>query len=429
MGRDLRGPNVRRGISPFVNRSVSHIMFKGKTVLLGITGSIAAYKAAELVRLLDKAGAAVQVVMTAASRRFISPLTFEALTGRPVLTDLFDLGQESRIGHIQAAREADLILVAPATANLLAKMAAGIADDYLTTILLASSCPVIVCPAMNAHMYSHPATQENLDRLKQRGVRIVEPEKGALACGEEGKGRLADLSIILEAALNALTPKSLSGKRVLVTAGPTCEPFDPVRFITNPSSGKMGFAVATEAARRGARVDLVTGPTTLADPPFVTTHRITTAEEMDRTVRKLASEMDVVIMSAAVSDYRPEQKAPQKLKKTESDLVIRLVRTPDILAGLGASKRPDQVLIGFAAETEHLIENATEKLRKKNLDFIVANDLTRPGSGFRCDTNQVKIIDHHGNIDALPCLPKEDVARHILDRVENHLKTVNEENG
>ena len=391
---------------------------RGKTLLVGVTGGIAAYKAAELVRLLTKSGAGVQVVMTRAAQQFITPLTLQALSGRPVLTDLFDLGLESEIGHIQAARSADAVIVAPATANVLAKMAAGIADDYLTTVLLATEAPVIVCPAMNAKMYAHAATQDNLRVLRRRGVMVVEPEAGSLACGEEGPGRLADLSLIVEAACRALTPKTLSGARIVVSAGPTWEPFDPVRFITNPSSGKMGFALALEASRRGAHVDLVTGPTALADPPFVTTHRVTTARDMEQAVKALARNAQAVIMAAAVSDYRPEDMAPQKIKKSDDDLVIRLVRNPDILAGLGSDKQPGQILVGFAAETEQLLENATEKLRKKNLDLIVANDLTQPGAGFRCDTNVVKILDRSGGVEALPCLSKEETARRILDRIE-----------
>ncbi|MEJ5347138.1 MAG: bifunctional phosphopantothenoylcysteine decarboxylase/phosphopantothenate--cysteine ligase CoaBC [Desulfosoma sp.] len=391
---------------------------RGKTVLLGVTGGIAAYKAAELGRLLVKEGAAVQVVMTRAAQQFITPLTLQVLSGRPVLTDLFDLGMESEIGHIHAARSADVVLLAPATANILAKMACGIADDYLTTVLLATEAPVIVCPAMNHKMYTHPATQDNLAVLRRRGVWVVEPESGALACGEEGPGRLADLSIILETTCRALTPQTLKGKRVLVTAGPTWEPFDPVRFITNPSSGKMGFALALEAARRGAHVDLVTGPTSLPDPPGVPTHRITTAREMDGAVRALAQDAHLVIMAAAVSDYRPEETALQKIKKDEKDLVIRLVRNPDILASLGKEKKAGQILVGFAAETEQLIRNATEKLQRKNLDLIVANDLTQPGAGFRTDTNVVKILDRTGGVEELPCLSKEETARRILDRIE-----------
>lgn len=391
---------------------------RGKTVLVGVTGGIAAYKAAELVRLLVKCGAGVQVIMTRAAQQFLTPLTLQTLSGRPVLTDLFDLGMESEIGHIHAARSADLVLVVPATANTLAKMAAGLADNYLTTVLLAVEAPVIVCPAMNHKMLAHPATQDNLATLRRRGVRIVEPESGSLACGEEGPGRLADLSVILETACRALTPQTLQGKKVLVSAGPTWEPFDPVRFITNPSSGKMGFALAVEAARRGASVDLVTGPTTLPDPPGLTTHRITTARDMERVVRTLAEDAHLVIMAAAVSDYRPEEAAPQKIKKDDADHLIRLVRNPDILAGLGKNKRPGQILVGFAAETEHLIQNATEKLQRKNLDLIVANDLTQPGAGFRTDTNVVKVLDRSGGVEELPCLSKEEIARRLLDRIE-----------
>ncbi|MGQ9795897.1 bifunctional phosphopantothenoylcysteine decarboxylase/phosphopantothenate--cysteine ligase CoaBC [Desulfosoma sp.] len=391
---------------------------RGKTVLVGVTGSIAAYKAAELVRWLVKCGAGVQVIMTRAAQQFLTPLTLQALSGRPVLTDLFDLGLESEIGHIHAARSVDLVLVAPATANTLAKMACGIADNYLTTVLLAVEAPVVVCPAMNHKMYTHPATQDNLAALRRRGVWIVEPASGPLACGEEGHGRLADLSLILETVCRALTPQTLRGKRVLVSAGPTWEPFDPVRFITNPSSGKMGFALAVEAARRGAHVDLVSGPTALPDPPGLITHHVTTARDMEHVVRMLAHEAHLVIMAAAVSDYRPEEAAPHKFKKDDADLEIRLVRNPDILAGLGKDKKPGQILVGFAAETQDLVRNATEKLHRKNLDLIVANDLTQPGAGFRTDTNVVKVLDRGGGVEEWPCLSKEAIARRLLDRIE-----------
>jgi phosphopantothenoylcysteine decarboxylase / phosphopantothenate---cysteine ligase len=398
-------------------------MLKGRAILLGITGGIAAYKSAELTRLLVKAGASVQVVMTASARQFITPLTLQVLSGQPVCTDLFDLEYESQIGHIQVARAAHLVVIAPATANVIAKMAAGIADDYLTTVLLATSAPVLVCPAMNVKMYEHPATQRNLEELRKLGHRILEPSIGALACGEEGAGRLAELSNILEAIQQLLTPPKLEGRRVLVSAGPTWEMFDPVRFISNPSSGKMGYALAAAAARRSAEVHLVSGPVSIKAPHGVNLHRVTSALEMQAVINELAPRVDVVVMAAAVSDYRPAEVGPQKIKKNDGKLNVTLVNNPDILSQLGQAKsltRP-QVLIGFAAETGSLIENATDKLRKKNLDLIVANDLTQLGSGFGCDTNQVKIIDRTGGITELPQLPKDEVAERIWDRIEELL--------
>jgi phosphopantothenoylcysteine decarboxylase / phosphopantothenate---cysteine ligase len=395
-------------------------MLNGKSVLLGISGGIAAYKAAELVRLLVKGGADVHVVMTANAQRFVAPLTFQALSGNPVGTGLFDLADESRIGHIHLARAADLIILAPATANLMAKMAAGIADDYLTTILLATTAPILVCPAMNVKMYEHPLTQRNLNSLREFNYHILEPEVGELACKEEGAGRLADLSVIVETARKLLTPPSLEGKRVLISAGPTWEPFDPVRFISNPSTGKMGYALASVAYRRAAEVYLVSGPGSLPAPHGVHLKKVTTAHQMQSIIVEHAPRMDVIVMAAAVGDYRPLQVAPQKLKKLQSELNVTLIKNPDILGQLGKSRAAlrSPVLIGFAAETENLIENATEKLIQKNLDFIVANNLTQSGSGFGCDTNQVKIIDRNGTITELPPLTKEEVAERVLDRIE-----------
>ena len=390
----------------------------GKSVLLGVSGGIAAYKAAELTRLLVKAGANVQVVMTANAQKFITPLTLQALSGQPVCTDLFDLGTESEIGHIQAARTAHLAILAPATANLIAKAAAGIADDYLTTTLLAVTAPVLVCPAMNTRMYEHPATRRNLAVLRERGCVILEPGMGSLACKEEGVGRMEDPPAIVEAARKMLTPPTLAGKRVLVSAGPTWEPFDPVRFITNPSSGKMGYAVAAAAARRSAEVVLVSGPTALPTPAGVHRVNVCTALEMKDVVFELAPQMDIVVMSAAVGDYRPCLVAPQKMKKARDEMDVRLVRNPDILAALGKMRRTDQILVGFAAETEHLLENAENKLIHKNLDMIVANNLTQQGCGFGTDTNQVKIIDRSGAVENVPCASKEKVAEHIWDRIE-----------
>ena len=395
-------------------------MLEGKSILLGISGGIAAYKAAELTRLLTKAGAVVQVVMTANAQKFITPLTLQVLSGQPVCTDLFDLGIESQIGHIQVARAAQLVVLAPATADLMAKMAAGIADDYLTTVLLATTAPVLVCPAMNSKMYEHPATTRNLKILKELGYHVLDPECGTLACKEEGIGRLADPPVIVEAVRRLMTPPGLAGKRVLVSAGPTWEPFDPVRFISNPSSGKMGYALAAMASRRSAEVYLISGPTSQPAPPGVHLRSVTTAREMKEAVEELSGRMDAIIMAAAVGDYRPLQTAPQKIKKVAGELTITLVKNPDILAHLGRSKPAShrQVLVGFAAETENLIENATEKLVQKNLDFIVANNLTQSGSGFGTDTNQVKIIDRDGAITELPFMTKMEVAERILDRVE-----------
>jgi phosphopantothenoylcysteine decarboxylase / phosphopantothenate---cysteine ligase len=395
-------------------------MVNGKTILLGVSGGIAAYKAAELVRLLVKDGASVHVVMTTNAQRFIAPLTFQALTGNPVGTDLFNLEYESQIGHIHLARAADLVILAPATANLIAKMAAGIADDYLTTILLATTAPILVCPAMNGKMYEHRITQRNLASLRKFDYHILEPEVGELACKEEGAGRLVELSVIVETARRLLTPASLEGKRVLISAGPTWEPFDPVRFISNPSSGKMGYALASVAYRRAAEVYLVAGPSPLRPPHGVHLEKVTTAHEMRDIIMGRAPQMDVIVMAAAVGDYRPHQVASQKLKKLQGEMSVTLVKNPDILGHLGASRatsgRP--ILIGFAAETENLVENATEKLIQKNLDFIVANNLTQAGSGFGCDTNQVKIIDRKGILTELPPLTKEEVAEKVFDRIE-----------
>lgn len=398
-------------------------MWDGKTVLLGISGGIAAYKAAELVRLLVKDGIAVHVVMTANAQRFITPLTLQTLSGNPVGTDLFNLERESQIGHIRLARAPDLVILAPATANLIGKMAAGIADDYLTTILLATTAPVLICPAMNARMYENPITQRNLESLRQLHYAVLEPEAGELACGEEGAGRLVNPLVILETARRLLTPPSLAGRRLLISAGPTWEHFDPVRFISNPSSGKMGYALAIVAHRRAAEVHLVSGPSSLPTPSGIHLVKVRTAQEMQDAILPLAFQMDAVVMAAAVGDYRPLQTAPQKLKKLQKEETVTLVKNPDILGQLGnsrgASERP--LLVGFAAETESLIANAREKLVQKNLDLIVANDLTQTGSGFGWDTNEVKILDRLGNVTELPSLSKEEVAERVWDRIEGLL--------
>jgi phosphopantothenoylcysteine decarboxylase/phosphopantothenate--cysteine ligase len=396
-------------------------MLNGKSILLGVSGGIAAYRAAELVRLLVKEGASVHAVMTANAQKFVTALTFQALSNNAVGTDLFSMESESRISHIQKARLPDLVIIAPATANIMAKMAAGIADDYLTTILLATTAPVLVCPAMNVKMWEHPATQRNLKSLAELGYEIQPPGVGSLACREEGAGRLAEIADILERAVRMLTPPTLGGRGVLVSAGPTWEPFDPVRFISNPSSGKMGYALAKIAARRSARVHLVSGPCFLDAPPGVERTCVKSALEMRDVIAGLSPELDAIVMAAAVSDYRPLENAPQKLKKVAEALTVLLEPNPDILAGLGKVKPPTQVLVGFAAETEDLIENAKDKLVRKNLDFIVANDLAKKGCGFGCDTNEVKIIERSGAVTDLPPMTKEQVASEIWDRVERLL--------
>jgi phosphopantothenoylcysteine decarboxylase/phosphopantothenate--cysteine ligase len=399
-------------------------MLRGKSILLGVSGGIAVYKAAELVRLLVKKGASVHVVMTANAQQFVTPLTFQVLSNNTVGIDLFSVESESRISHIQKARLPDLVLLAPATANLMAKMAAGIADDYLTTILLATTAPVLICPAMNVKMWEHPATQRNLRILGELGHQVQPPAVGSLACQEEGAGRLAELGDILERAVRILTPPTLGGRRVLVSAGPTWESFDPVRFLSNPSSGKMGYALAKIAARRCAQVYLVSGPCFLEAPAGVEQICVTSALDMRDAILRLSPQLDAIVMAAAVSDYRPSQKLPQKLKKVAKELTVLLEPNPDILAALGEVKPATQVLVGFAAETEDLLKNAKDKLVRKNLDFIVANDLSRKGAGFCCDTNEVTIIERNGAVIDLAPMTKEDVASEIWDRVERLLAGV-----
>jgi len=398
-------------------------MLKGKSILLGVSGGIAVYKAAELVRLLVKEGASVHVVMTANAQQFVTALTFQVLSNNVVGTDLFSMESESRISHIEKARLPDLVVVAPATANLMAKMAAGIADDYLTTVLLATTAPVLVCPAMNVKMWEHPATQRNLRSLAELGYQIQPPAVGFLACQEEGAGRLAEIGDILERVVQMLTPPTLAGRSVLISAGPTWEPFDPVRFLSNPSSGKMGYALAKIAVRRSARVHLVSGPCFLDAPAGVEQASVTSALEMRDVILRLSPKLDAIVMAAAVSDYRPSERAPQKIKTAMEGLRVLLEPNPDILAALGQIKPPTQVLVGFAAETENLVENARDKLVRKNLDFIVANDLSKQGSGFGCDTNEVKIIERSGAVSELAPMTKEEVASEIWDRVERCLRT------
>jgi len=392
-------------------------MFEGKQIVLGVCGGIAAYKAPELVRLYVKDGAQVHVVMTRSAQEFITPLTFQTLTGNPVHTDLFNLYQEKEIGHIALAERAELVVVAPATANLLGKMAAGIADDLLTTTLLATKAPVLLAPAMNVNMWDHPVTRRNLAQVREDGCRVLEPETGFLACGWEGKGKLPEPATIFQASIGMLVPQDLAGQAVLVTAGPTREAIDPVRFLTNHSSGKMGYAVARAAAQRGAKVRLVSGPTCLDPPSGVEVIPVDSAEEMRRTCLDAWEQTDILIKAAAVADYRPVRVAGDKLKKErEENLNLVLERTVDILGELG-SKKGHRILVGFAAETRDLVENARKKLGKKNLDMIVANDVTREGAGFGGDTNIVRLLFADGREEDLPCLDKDVLAHRLLDRI------------
>jgi phosphopantothenoylcysteine decarboxylase / phosphopantothenate---cysteine ligase len=392
-------------------------MLRGKVIVLGVTGGIAVYKAVELLRLLSKAGASVHVVMTKAATEFVTPLTFQTLSGNPVHLELFNLISEQQIGHISLAERADLFLIAPATANFIGKIASGIADDLLTTTVMATTAPVLIAPAMNVNMYHNPIYQENEARLKRLGYLFVPPATGMLACGYEGEGKLPAPEVIFEEALAALTPKLLAGARVLVTAGPTREEIDPVRYISNHSSGKMGYALARQARLRGARVTLVTGPTALDAPLGVEVIEVESAHEMRAAVLQQIEQSDVVIKAAAVADYRPKLRAGAKMKKTAAELAIELEKNPDILAELGACKE-GRVLVGFAAETDDLVANAAAKLTRKNLDLVVANDVSQEGAGFNVDTNIVKLLYRDGRIEEFPKMGKDELAGVILERVE-----------
>jgi len=389
---------------------------KDKVIILGVTGGIAVYKAAELVRLLVKAGADVHVIMTKAAQQFVAPLTFQTLSGNPVHSELFNLIEEQEIGHISLAEKAELFLIVPATANFVGKLASGIADDLLTTTVMATRAPVLIAPAMNTAMYQNPIYRENEGKLLRYGYHFVAPATGMLACGWEGEGKLQDPAVILEVASNVLSRKDFDGEKVLVTAGPTREELDPIRFFSNYSSGKMGYALARAARRRGAEVTLVTGPVSLDAPWGVNTVRVTSAEEMREAVLRVFPAATVVIKTAAVADYRPDERASAKIKKTDSPLTVKLVRNPDILAELGRNKG-DRFLVGFAAETGDTGESAARKLQEKNLDLVVANDITRAGAGFAVDTNIVKILSSDGGAEDLPLMGKDELADVILDRV------------
>jgi len=390
--------------------------FQNRTVVVAVGGGIAAYKACEVVRLVVKGGGTARVAMTPAATRFVQPLTFQALSGGPVLTDLFDPAFELAYGHLALARAADLVVVAPATADLIARLRAGMADDAVTTTLVAATCPVLLAPAMNTRMWRNPAVQENLEALRERGWHVVGPASGDLADGDVGEGRLAEPEDIALAASRLLGNLDLAGRRVLVTAGPTREHIDPVRFVSNPSSGKMGYAVARVAARRGASVVLVSGPTALEDPPVAKVVRVESAEQMARAVEAEWDGVDLFVAAAAVSDYRPRESAPRKKKKGEGDETLVLSRTPDILASLGerfAGRKDGPVLVGFAAETDDVIANAREKLKRKRCDLVVANKVGGDGAGFGGDSNRVALVSaaELAEIEG----PKEKVAEAILD--------------
>jgi phosphopantothenoylcysteine decarboxylase/phosphopantothenate--cysteine ligase len=385
-----------------------------RTIVLGVTGGIACYKAVELVRLLVKAGFNVRAIMTRGAMEFVTPLTFQTLTGNSVATQTFDLTQESEIGHINLADRADLFVIAPATANIIGKIAGGIADDLLTTVLMATRAPVLIAPAMNIHMYENPIVQENLRKLRRIGYHILDPDEGYLACGYEGKGRLPDPEKIVAEIGRLFQKKDLDGEKFLVTAGPSREPLDPVRYLSNRSSGKMGYALARAALRRGAEVALVSGPTALAPPIGARFIPVTTAAEMRAAVLKEYDHCTGVIMAAAVADYRAVAIAPQKIKRGEGPVELRLEPNPDILKELSRRKN-GKWLIGFAAETEDLMSNAQKKLREKNLDMVVANNVIEEGSGFDGDTNIATIVDRAGATRSLPLLTKDELADHIFD--------------
>jgi len=392
-------------------------MLKGKKVVVGITGGIAAYKTAEFVRLLVKGEVDIHVIMTENAQKFIAPLTFQTLSGNPVVTDPFALLEDAQIGHIALADLAELIVILPATANIIGKIAHGIADDFLSTMVMATKAPVLFVPSMNVNMWENKALQKNIQTLFGLGYHLLEPGEGELACHWYGKGRLPELNEVVEKMEDLLSKKDLKGEQILVTGGPTQEPIDPVRFITNRSSGKMGYALARMARRRGAEVVLVTGPTSLSPPRRdIKMVSVRSAEEMRKAVLNNLEGSSIVIKAAAVSDYRPKVISRGKIKKGDFDTTLALERTKDILEELG-KRKGSRVLIGFAAETEDLITNAKKKLREKNLDFIVVNDVTKPGAGFSSDANQVKIVYPSGKVRDLPLMSKEEVSQVILNEV------------
>lgn len=390
---------------------------KNKTILLGVTGGIAAYKSAALASILVKSGAEVRVIMTSHAVNFINPITFETLTGHKCITDTFDRNFEFKVEHIALAKKADAIIVAPATANIIAKLAHGLADDMLTTTILASAAPKLIAPAMNTGMYENPITQDNLALLVKYGMKVITPAEGYLACGDTGTGKMPEPETLYEHILQCCAyKKDMKGMKVMVTAGPTQEAIDPVRYITNHSSGKMGYSIARACALRGADVTLVTGKTSLKPPLFVTVIPVVTAKDMFEAVVSHSKDMDIIIKAAAVADYRPARIANEKVKKSDAELSIPLERTDDILQYLGLHKQANQILCGFSMETENMLENSKKKLMKKNLDMVIANNLKMKGAGFETNTNIVTMITQDETID-LPIMDKEDVAFHILDKL------------
>lgn len=392
-------------------------MLKGKMVILGVTGGIAAYKSAALASLLVKAGADVQVIMTEHAQEFIAPITFEALTGHRCLTDTFDRNHEYSTEHVELGKRADAVIIAPATANVIAKLAHGIADDMLTTTILACRCPKIIAPAMNTRMYENPVTQDNMELLRKYGMEVVEAASGRLACGDVGAGKMPEPEALFQYVLKACAfPKDMEGLKVMVTAGPTQEIIDPVRYVTNHSTGKMGYSIAKICALRGADVTLVSGKTSLEPPMFVTVVPVTTAKDMYEAVVSGSEETDIIIKAAAVADYRPKKVSDEKIKKSDGRMVLEMERTEDILGYLGAHKREGQFLCGFSMETENMLENSKAKLAKKHVDMIVANNLKVQGAGFGTDTNIVTIITKE-NITELELLSKDEVAKRLLDEI------------
>jgi len=397
-------------------------MLKDTNIVLGVTGGIAAYKACDIVSRLKKLSANVDVIMTKSAVEMVKPHTFQALSQNPVIIDTFITPRSWDIEHISLAQKADILLVAPATANIIGKVANGIADDMLSTTIMASTAAVIFAPAMNTKMYENKIVQQNIEKLTSLGYKFIEPASGRLACGDIGKGKLADIDEIIEFVINIAKPNNdLKGKKVLITAGPTRESLDPVRFITNHSSGKMGYSLATAALERGAKVTLISGPTNLCPPKGVKLIKINTTLEMYDAVMNNYIEQNIIIKSAAVADYRPETVSTSKIKKTEGNLTLKLVRNPDILKELGRLKE-DRVLVGFAAESDNVIENAKGKIKRKNLDFIVANDITEEGAGFGIDTNIVSIIDKSDKIEKIEKCSKIQIAHRILDKANKFIK-------
>lgn len=391
-------------------------MIKGKQIVLGVTGGIAAYKVVELVRQFRKRDAKVYIIMTKNAQQFITPLTFQTISGNQVFTDLFNSFQPE-IDHIALADKADILIIAPATANIIAKIASGCADDLLSTVVLATRAPMLIAPAMNAKMWDNPVVKQNIEKLKERSFKIIEPTTGELACGYEGKGRLAEIEDIVEEAITILTKKDFQGERILITAGPTHEPIDPVRFLTNRSSGKMGYALAKASHRRGAEVRFIIGPINFQPIPHIHTTPVETSLEMNKAVLHHYKSCSIVIKAAAVADYRPKKIFQDKMKKTYKTFTLGLERNPDILYQLGKNKG-NRILVGFAAETRNIISQAKSKLDKKNLDLIVVNNAHQKKGGFGSDSNEVTLIDYEGKIDALPLMGKEELADKILDKIK-----------